>query len=400
MTKILANGKRKTIYRTLNWVRQHFEREYLQRLNKLLDSNGFVDIRNSRANPTTKIQNAILDFERNMFEKYVCLKPLGHLCINKNVQCTMPTMYILRLNYVCMYTGPEATTPFKKQWRIKSVEKDTYINKKATSLVVSTNDIIGLDDEDIFGKRKSHNKPYHPWLHIDEYLPMHPQCVGDAVPNRLMQEVDANHLIQIRDQRNLPDGDPNRKPDTLKFKLESTQHVFCTENPMSMPCYTLGERQVAGITYENDHYYGKLIKAADVDGRQKTYTEVLSKDWIARNTTEAFRELLHAKQNVFIWVPVGAPRPDSYPYNYDEELLLIVFPQEDRNTCETSSFASCLYCKLISDSDFQSQNWIKSLINFPAHIEQYGHEYIVNQSNDQSFAQCSEDIMNFQNSLR
>jgi hypothetical protein len=56
-----------------------------------------------------------------MFGKYVCLKPLGHLCINK--KRAMPTMYILCLKYVCIYTGPETTTPFKKQWRIKSVEK-------------------------------------------------------------------------------------------------------------------------------------------------------------------------------------------------------------------------------------------------------------------------------------
>jgi hypothetical protein len=126
-------------------------------------------------------------------------------------------------------------------------------------------------------------------LHIDEYLLMHPQCVGEAVTNRLMQEVEANCLIQICDQQNLPDGDPNKQPDTFEFKLESTQHVFRTENPMLMPCYTLGERQVAGIKYENDHYCGKLIEAVDVDGHQKTYTEVLTKDWIARNTTEAFR---------------------------------------------------------------------------------------------------------------
>jgi hypothetical protein len=92
-----------------------------------------------------------------MFEKYVCVKPLGHLISKKH---TMPTMYILCLKYVCIYTGPETTTPFKKQWRFKSVEKDTNINKKATSPVVSTNDIIGSDYEDIFGKSKSRNKPY------------------------------------------------------------------------------------------------------------------------------------------------------------------------------------------------------------------------------------------------
>jgi hypothetical protein len=111
-----------------------------------------------------------------MFEKYVCMKPLGHLCIKK--KRTMPTMYILCLKYVCIYTGPETTTPFERQWRIKSVEQDTYINEKPKSPVVSTNDIVGSDDEDTFGKSKNRNQPYHPWLHIDEYLLMHPQCVG------------------------------------------------------------------------------------------------------------------------------------------------------------------------------------------------------------------------------
>jgi hypothetical protein len=87
---------------------------------------------------------------------------------------------------------------------------------------------------------------------------------------------------------------------------------------------------------------------------------------------------------VFIWVPVGAPHPNSYPYIYDKKLPSIASPQEDRNTCVTSSFASCLHSKLISDSDLQSKNWLKSLIKFPAHIEQYGREYIAHRSHNQS----------------
>jgi hypothetical protein len=92
-----------------------------------------------------------------------------------------------------------------------------------------------------------------------------------------------------------------------------------------MPCYTLGERQVAGKKYENDHYIGKLFEAVDLDGRQMTSIEVLTRDWIARNTTKAFRELLHTKQNVFIWVPVGALHPDSYPTNTTKSCLQLLF---------------------------------------------------------------------------
>jgi len=232
--------------------------------------------------------------------------------------------------------------------------------------------------------KKRRAKPHHPWLFIDEALLTHEQCVGEAIPNLLKQDVRVQRSTQIDNQRNLPHGDPNKKPDDFQFKLESSQHVFCTENPLSMPCYTLGERQVAAMKYENDNYIGKLIEAVDRDGRQRTINEVLTKDWIARNTTKEFRELLKAKQNVFIWVPVGAPRPNSYPYNYDKKLPKIAFPQENRDTCVTSSFASCLDAKLISDSNFQSRNCFRSLINFPVQIEQYGREYIMNPSNDQS----------------
>jgi hypothetical protein len=260
------------MYLTSNWVRQHFEGEYLQRLNKLLDSNGFVDIRNIRANPTTKIQNAVIEFEQGMFEQYVCAKPLGYLHINR--KRTMPTMYVLRLKYVCIYTGPVTTTPLQKQWRIKSVEKETYLKKYPTFPVVVTNDINGSDNEDIFVKSKSRNKPFHTWLHIDEHLLMHPQCVGESIPQNLVEEVNAMRLNPIREQRDLPDGDPNKKADTFKFKLESTQHVFRTENPLQMPCYTLEERQVAGIKYAKNYYYGKLIDAVDADGCQNTYTDV------------------------------------------------------------------------------------------------------------------------------
>jgi hypothetical protein len=41
----------------------------------------------------------------------------------------MPTMYILRLKYVCYFTGSEATIPFEAKWCIKSVEKETYTKK-------------------------------------------------------------------------------------------------------------------------------------------------------------------------------------------------------------------------------------------------------------------------------
>jgi hypothetical protein len=152
------------IYLTLTWVKQHFEGEYLQRLNKLLDSNEFVNIQNVHANPTKKVQNAVLDFQRNLHNHYFATNPLGYLHFNR--RRSMPTMYILRLKYVCYFTGPTVTIPFESKWCIKSVEKDTYIKKKEKSPVVSTND-TGLDNDDVLGNddlEKRRSKPNHPWL--------------------------------------------------------------------------------------------------------------------------------------------------------------------------------------------------------------------------------------------
>jgi hypothetical protein len=72
ITKLLANGKRTTLYLTSTWVKQHFEGEYVQRLNKLPDSNEFVNIRNVCSNLTKMSQNAVLDFQRNLHTQYVC----------------------------------------------------------------------------------------------------------------------------------------------------------------------------------------------------------------------------------------------------------------------------------------------------------------------------------------
>jgi aminoglycoside N3'-acetyltransferase len=68
-------------------------------------------------------------------------------------------------------------------------------------------------------------------------------------------------------------------------------------------------------------------------------------------------------------------------------LPLIAVPQEDRNTCVTSTFASGLRYMLTSGCVFNSQtnvHLIENLTKFPAHIEQYGRDYIGNRANDQS----------------
>jgi hypothetical protein len=113
-----------------------------------------------------------------------------------------------------------------------------------------------------------------------------------------------------------------------------------------LPSCTLGEKQVAGIKFEWGHYYGKVINSVERSGRQRTSVELLTEEWIQKDTDESFRKILTKKLS--IWVPVGEARPDSYPYEYDKKLPPIAFPQDNRNTCVTSSFASCLYYGITS----------------------------------------------------
>jgi hypothetical protein len=52
----LGNNKQTTMLLTAPWVKQNFDKEYLEEHQKLQDLNGWVDIRNPEANPTQKNQ--------------------------------------------------------------------------------------------------------------------------------------------------------------------------------------------------------------------------------------------------------------------------------------------------------------------------------------------------------
>jgi hypothetical protein len=114
-----------------------------------------------------------------------------------------------------------------------------------------------------------------------------------------------------------------------------------------------------------------VIQSVEKSGRQRTTVEVLSEEWIKKNTIVSSCQLLRKKQNMFIWVPVGDARPDLYPYDYDKTLPPIAFPQEDRNTCVTSSFASCLHYGFTSGKLIPTDtnaHFFKNPTKFPAHM--------------------------------
>jgi hypothetical protein len=145
-----------------------------------------------------------------------------------------------------------------------------------------------------------------------------------------------------------------------------------------MPCYVLGEKQIAGIKWDSErgHYYGKVLESVSRDGRVRHTHEVLSNEWVEENITDSFASILKKKQNKFLWVPVGDARPNSYPYEYDQSLPTISFKQETRPTCVTSSFAS-FFAYYLTTADVKilieklTAEEVEALFNFPNEIESF-----------------------------
>jgi hypothetical protein len=61
------------------------------------------------------------------------------------------------------------------------------------------------------------------------------------------------------------------------YTIETIQTIFHVEAEI-MPCYTLGERQVAGIKFEWGHYYEKVINSVEPSERQRNCVEILTQE--------------------------------------------------------------------------------------------------------------------------
>ena len=102
-----------------------------------------------------------------------------------------------------------------------------------------------------------------------------------------------------------------------------------------------------------------------------TVTEGLDDVWVEENFSQAFLNTLQEQSDKYLWIPVGTARPNCvYPYDYNLDYPQIKFPQEDRETCVTSSFASCLYSMKME--------------SFAIWVEDFGRKYITDSSKNQS----------------
>jgi hypothetical protein len=97
--------------------------------------------------------------------------------------------------------------------------------------------------------------------------------------------------------------------------------------------------------------------------------------WVNTNIDRNFINFLkeNAKAQKFCWIPAGDSKPEKMDaIKYDSKLPIIQFNQGDRNTCATSSLASCLYslgqASIASSIEEYGQRYTKDLSNDPSRI--------------------------------
>jgi hypothetical protein len=206
------------------------------------------------------------------------------------------------------------------------------------------------------------------WFDIDTGLVMHDSCIGSKLAIPLEDEVKRLRQVFL--------SDPNRRQTPLSetHTVSSTELSFVGDNPPCdrIPCYILGEKQICSIKYDStkNFYYGKTIASVYM-GRRVCKITTLDKKWVAANFRPNFLISLQENTDKYLWIPVGTARPDCvYPYEYNKDYPRIMFRQEDRETCVTSSFASCLHYMNMSA--------------FAVWVEEFGRNFIEDNSNNQS----------------
>jgi hypothetical protein len=145
------------------------------------------------------------------------------------------------------------------------------------------------------------------------------------------------------------------------------------ESVRKIPQYNAAEKQIASMRFnaKNNFFYGNVVLCV-TNGIRQYREEVLTHEWVKNNISKEFQQVLRARGSStgFLFIPAGNANTDKpYPYQYNESYPTIKFQQGERNTCATSSFASCLH-----HLGFESTaKW----------VEDFGKNFVEDSSQDQ-----------------
>jgi hypothetical protein len=338
---------------TRPWVTQYFKPSFVKAVIQEGNNDGFIHLDDLSLNVTQENIDLARDNKSDLVDPNGGHELAKKRFIKKFRGDTIDdTYYILTLKCVCHYNASD-TEPTVTEWKIQSVGKNTYTTAN------------------------EHNTRYkneHEWLDIDVGLVMHDDCIGSNIAMELIEDVKAQRRKYLK-KKTIPVND----------QVTFTSKILDFENGntvRTLPTYMWGEKQVSSIKYDSNKktFFGKTILSV-YNGKRQTATEVLKEEWVRANFSGAFLNTLKARSDKYLWIPVGTARPNSiYPYKYNLDYPKIVFQQEDRETCVTSSFASCLH--------------YMGMKTFASWVEDFGCKYIEDFTNDQSrlIQQLAESI--------
>jgi hypothetical protein len=338
-TIIDPNGdtKHTTILLTKNWVKDNFDADFLALVVNENQSQGFVNFLDIRENFTYET----LATARQFHEEFKVNNHGARKRIQKAYNHDQGTMYILSLKVVVEFP-PNEEEVRKKNWLIKSIGKGNFRNQRMLKRAMEGDD----------------------WLDIDEGLVMHDDCIGHQCADQLLDEV--------LDQRRAILTAPTFQAEESSVKLTSNIEDFDTRRPDQLPCYTLGEKQIASLRYDpkTERFWGKVITAV-IKNRKSYCAELVPTTWVQANLSPEFINTIKTHAHKFIWIPAGNARDASdYPYEYDETFPKIHYLQGESNTCASSSLASCLHSI--------------NLHSAAEHVNNFGIDYLKCQENDPS----------------
>ena len=308
------------------WVKDNFDHEFL----KLLEdySSSMILFKEGEQNITSEAASSSEKVTGNHFYNF-----------NWSGDTTTGLMKIVRLKVECEYKGI-STDPSKATWYIKSVEQNTFFR--------------------LFEKSRDRlEEKYSDWLEIEYDLVADEKCVGISITDNLLAQAGLRRKqflssMGISSQSFLQ----SRKmaPTIPDWAFTTEEHYFNDDGTDmdKVPVYRADQQQICGLQWKpgtNDdggQFYGKALLCVKRDGIRNYISNIrLKKEWVEDNFTEAFisqvktRGEQHASR--YLWVPCGSAKKREFPWPYNTTFPKIKYQQGKRDTCVSSSLASCMH---------------------------------------------------------
>ncbi|NJO64331.1 MAG: hypothetical protein HC836_41045 [Richelia sp. RM2_1_2] len=353
-----------TIPLSRKFVKEHFDKAYVEKV-MAMSSEDFLYLHDIQRNATRETRNLAENIQQHFKNNR------NSYTLDLRGEDDEGIHYIMCLKVETEFSGPTLTQSPKATWYVKSYSK---VHLRAEQLQNRYKTKVEPDSTDKNGIPMK----YSEWLEIDYDMLSDENCVGNIIPDKLLSDVKKTFrtLVQNRSKCNQPLNTSVKTTITSDIHRFDDKFSWKTEPAVleAHPQYCSKQKQIAAVRYDlkRSRFYGQIVNSVR-SGRREYEREVpLDDDWVTANITESFIQAIkrRAKKNKYLWIPAGNSNKKPYPFEYNKQNPKIKFQQGDRQTCASSSLASCLH----------ALGYIESAV----WVEDYGRKYIESNNNDPS----------------